>query len=76
MRYAEAKQLIDEVRKTRYKFSDWELNFLSQLDFRYAANAILSSREAGVITEIYRHATGGGKYEKHQIISKSKASDF
>jgi len=58
MTYRDAKILIDEARNLGYRGTDWEQSFLQRLEAMQPA--FLLPRDATIVENIYRNATGGG----------------
>jgi hypothetical protein len=67
MTYKEAEALITEGHKLGYRGSDWEKNFIARLELMQPA--ILDPRDEASVTEFYRRASGGGRFEHHQVIN-------
>ena len=63
MNFIDARHLIDEINKLAYKANAWEIGFLRNM----ARQTTLSEKQAACLTEIYRKASGGGKYERRQV---------
>ena len=55
----DAKTLVDEIRKTKYKFSVWEVKFMDTVDMLIKYNRNLSDKRSKALQQIYRRAMGG-----------------
>lgn len=60
----EAQTLIDAAMRTGYKPTVWEQKFLAR--FAFGAGAV-SEEDRTSIIELYRRATGGGRYERRTV---------
>lgn len=64
LQWQDAKALIDEARKLRYKGTAWERDFLSRLEAM--TPAVLRPEDERSLIWLYRKAAGGesGVYKK------------
>lgn len=67
MKRKDAKILIDEILKSNYEPNDWEENFLDSIA-NLPHQAKLSARQSECLQKIYDKSTGGGDYQKKEII--------
>jgi hypothetical protein len=61
----DALVLIDEIRKQKFKPTDWEANFIQSIEMR---KYDLSQKQSLALNKIYEKATGGGNYQRRQYI--------
>jgi hypothetical protein len=64
MNFIDARHLIDEINRLGYKANAWEIGFLRSV----ARQTTLSVKQGERLTEIYRKASGGGGYERRQVL--------
>ncbi len=60
----EALTMIDYIRKTGYKPSDWEASFMQSIEL--SGFEKLSFKQTRAVETIYSKATSGGLYQKRE----------
>jgi hypothetical protein len=65
MLWTNAWVLISEIQNLKYRGTDWEQEFLRDLERQRPA--VLSPRQSRALESIYAKAAGGGCYERRYI---------
>ena len=73
MRYIEAKQLIDEAQRLKYRGTAFEIQLIARL--KKSASDVLCPSDRASVVEFYRRATGGGAHTRVQRENRYKPED-
>ena len=62
----DALKMIELIKQTNYKLNDWEKGFIEGIENRMVTP--LSYKQHCAMEALYRKATGGGNFQRRQII--------
>jgi hypothetical protein len=67
MTAAQAMALLDEAKRLKYKFTDWQEIFVRSISMK-SPMSNLSLKQQKVVEGIYEKASKGGIYQNREVI--------
>lgn len=72
MKFSDAKTIMEYIGAANYEPNAWETDFMDSL---MEQEKDLSDKQEFCLNRIYEKATGGGRYERRQVVRIYKKKD-